>query len=84
MLITLINNIPIKNINEDPEYQEFITDLMKQPKSVSRDNIEINDIRKKYHDFGPSTFPKTLLIADLQDAGYKEMIKKATSGDYDF
>jgi len=84
MLCSLVNNIPLKDVNVDPEYQEFITDLMKQEKTKTRDDIERKAIRKLYHDFGPSTFPKLLLVEDLQDAKYTEMYKRAVSGDYDF
>jgi len=84
MLCSLVNNIPLKDVNVDPEYQEFMTDLMKQEKTKTRDDIERKAIRKLYHDFGPSTFPKLLLVEDLQDAKYTEMYKRAVSGDYDF
>jgi len=84
MLISLVNNIPLKNVDVDPEYQQFMSDLMKQEKTKTRDNIEIRALQKLYHDFGPSTFPKLLLLEDLQDAGYNDMYKKAEYGDYDF
>jgi len=84
MICSLVNNIPLKDVKEDPEYQEFITDLMKQSKTEIRDNIETKALKKLYHDFGPSTFPKMSLCQDLQDAKYTDMLKRAITGDYDF
>lgn len=70
--------------NIDPQYQEFIIDLQKQPKTKTRDVIEKRAVRYMYHDFGPSDFPKLLLLANLRQAGYSDMLKKAADGDYDF
>lgn len=40
--------------------------------------------RALYHDFGPSGLPKMLLMKDLHQAGYSEMVGKCEQGEYDF
>ena len=80
----LINNIPVKDEKIDTQYQEFITDLLNQPKTDTRDTIERSAKANLYHDFGPSMFPKLMLVNHLGEAGYLDMKKKAINGDYDF
>lgn len=65
-------------------YDVFIADLMKEKKTTARDNIEKKAVAKLYHDYGPSAFPKTLLVNDLYVAGFKDMSKRAANGEYDF
>lgn len=67
------------------EWDEFMTDLKKQPDSRKKRYIETRANQKIYHDFeSPLAGPKMALIEDLQAAGYDEMVKKAIEGYYDF
>lgn len=84
-IIKAVNDFGATTLHEDSqEWKDFMNDLMKKDKTEERDYIEEKALKKEYHDFGPSTFPKSLLIKNLKDAGYEDMLQKAIYGDYDF
>ena len=80
----------LRQINENPpqnpkEWEAFQDDLMAKPKTEKRDHIEARANRKLYHDFESSVAaPKILLIRDLHDAGFSDMVENVKQGKYDF
>jgi hypothetical protein len=65
-------------------FQKFMKDILQKSDGSWRQIITEKAKRGLYHDFGPSCFPKCLLLRDLNQAGYKDLATLCERGCYDF
>jgi hypothetical protein len=64
--------------------KKLIEDLEQKPNSTTRNTIIKNANNLLYSDYSSSlTFPKMLLVNDLNKAGFDDLSKKTQNGEYD-
>lgn len=62
----------------------LVKELWKKPESNARNQLIQRALKGMYHDFeSPHALPKTMLVNELMQAGFKDLAQRAAKGDFD-